>query len=131
MPDVKPGENEKDFLARCIPIVIREGATKEQAAGKCYGIYRNAKKDINNKIVKVSKGLLNVCKSIGMLATDDIALKQGTQIELEHQDTYNMLVDYLKQNGQLPPIEKMAESIAKDHMAETPDYYSRLQKAGL
>lgn len=44
MPKVNPGESEKDFVARCIPIVIKEGATKEQAAGKCFGIYRNAHK---------------------------------------------------------------------------------------
>ncbi len=42
MPEPKAGESEGDFVARCVPIVIGEGLSQEQALGKCYGIYRNA-----------------------------------------------------------------------------------------
>lgn len=41
MPTPKTGESEKEFVSRCIPIVMKEGDhDQEQAAGKCYGIYR-------------------------------------------------------------------------------------------
>jgi len=40
MPTPEPKESEKDFVDRCIPIVMAEGKTQEQAAGRCYGIYR-------------------------------------------------------------------------------------------
>jgi len=52
MPKPKAGESEKDFIARCIPEVMQEGATQEQALGKCYGIYRAEKEDIKDKIGK-------------------------------------------------------------------------------
>ena len=44
MPAVKPGESEKSYISRCVPYVMKEGKTKEQALGKCYGMYRQARK---------------------------------------------------------------------------------------
>lgn len=51
MPTPKKGESEKDFVARCIPYVMKEDdkLSQKQAAGKCYGIYRqgSSKRDIS------------------------------------------------------------------------------------
>ena len=58
MPDPKPGESEQEFVSRCVPIVIHEGATKDQALGKCYGMFRNAKKEEGRK--QVLKAILQV-----------------------------------------------------------------------
>ena len=45
MPDIKQGESQKDFVARCIPYVIKEeNKTQEQAQGKCFGMYRQHKR---------------------------------------------------------------------------------------
>ncbi len=41
-------------------------------------------------------------------------LKIGIKVELEHTDD-----------------EKVAEKIARDHLAEDPHYYTKLKKAGL
>jgi len=41
----KPGQSKEDYLAECIPYVIKEGATQEQAAGKCYGMWKNKMTD--------------------------------------------------------------------------------------
>ncbi len=38
----KPGQSKDDYLSVCIPYVIKEGATQEQAAGKCYGIWKQS-----------------------------------------------------------------------------------------
>lgn len=40
---VKPGasETKDEFIGRCIPYVINEGKTPEQAAGQCYGMWEN------------------------------------------------------------------------------------------
>lgn len=43
MPDVKPGESEEAFVSRCVPIVMAEGKTQDQALGQCYGMYRSSK----------------------------------------------------------------------------------------
>jgi hypothetical protein len=37
----KPGQSKDDYLAECIPYVINEGATQEQASGKCYEMWKN------------------------------------------------------------------------------------------
>ena len=46
MPVPKKGENKKDFISRCIPIVINEGTTDDssQAAAICYSIWERKKK---------------------------------------------------------------------------------------
>lgn len=36
-----PGEAKDEYISRCIGYVINEGATPEQAAGKCYGMWEN------------------------------------------------------------------------------------------
>jgi hypothetical protein len=36
-----PGETKDDYISRCIPYVLDEGASQEQAAGKCYGMWDN------------------------------------------------------------------------------------------
>jgi hypothetical protein len=48
MPDPKPNETEQEFVNRCIPYMMKEGKTQEEAAGACYGIYRNKKSLIEN-----------------------------------------------------------------------------------
>lgn len=41
MPLVNPGESEKEYVSRCVPIVMKESnKTAEQAAGQCGGMYR-------------------------------------------------------------------------------------------
>ena len=34
-----PGESKNDYISRCIAYVLNEGASQEQAAGKCYGMW--------------------------------------------------------------------------------------------
>jgi hypothetical protein len=44
MPEIKLGESQDAYVSRCIAYCIKnEGLTKEKAAGKCYGMYRNKK----------------------------------------------------------------------------------------
>lgn len=46
MPKPKAGESEQDYISRCIPMVMKEGKTQEQAAGQCYGMWRGRKNAI-------------------------------------------------------------------------------------
>lgn len=41
MPTPKKGESRNKFIARAIPIIIKEGKSKEQAIGKAEGMYSN------------------------------------------------------------------------------------------
>jgi hypothetical protein len=44
MPNVNPKESLNDYMSRCIPVVMKEGKTQDQAKGKCYGMYKQSKK---------------------------------------------------------------------------------------
>ena len=48
MPTPEKGESKKDFISRCIPIVLDEGTTTDesQAAAICYSKWAN--KDMKN-----------------------------------------------------------------------------------
>ena len=58
-------------------------------------------------------------------------LKQGKKVEKEHYPTYRKMLAYHKKTGQCLSKEKFAEDIAKDHLKESKNYYSKLQKAKL
>lgn len=46
MPTVKKGESQKEYLSRCIPVVMKEGGKggQDHAIAKCIGMYKEAKK---------------------------------------------------------------------------------------
>jgi hypothetical protein len=48
MPTPRKGETQAQFIDRCVPFVLEDGSAKNQKAalGRCYGIWRNAKKEI-------------------------------------------------------------------------------------
>jgi len=50
-------------------------------------------------------------------------LDMGREVELEHKST----IEYLKKNPNTP-VDKAVEMIARDHLKELPDYYTRLKK---
>lgn len=46
MPTPKKGETQSKFIARCVPVVLAEDDTKNQAhaVAKCYGMWKQSKK---------------------------------------------------------------------------------------
>jgi hypothetical protein len=60
--------------------------------------------------------------------SDDLNI--GVQVEKEHRSTYDLVKKYAAQ-GRVIPENIFYLSIVKDHLAETPDYYTQLAKAGL
>jgi len=44
MPVPNKGETEKQFINRCIPIVVSEGKELKQAVAVCYKIWEDNKK---------------------------------------------------------------------------------------
>ena len=57
MPKPKPDESESDFVARCIPIVIEDGAAEDgtQGAAICHSIFEDARKTMNDKLLAAIK----------------------------------------------------------------------------
>jgi len=64
MPDVRKGESEKDYVARCIPYVMKhEGITDtKHAAAKCHGIYKQHKGSEQMK----DRVLLHLCADLNV-----------------------------------------------------------------
>lgn len=46
MPSPRKNESEKDFVSRCVPVVLEDGTTKDpkQAAAICHSMWRNRNK---------------------------------------------------------------------------------------
>ena len=60
MPKPKAGESEKDFVARCIPIVLEDGTAEdqEQAAAVCYSMFKMEEAGFGAKKGEQIKGKL-------------------------------------------------------------------------
>jgi hypothetical protein len=61
---------------------------------------------------------------------EETQLEMGKKVEREHADLYEMVSKYLKKRGvEMPvPREKFFEMIAKAHIKELPNYYSKLKE---
>ena len=52
MPKPNSGESQKAYISRCISYVMKkEGVSAKQAAGKCHGMWRQARK-VRPKLVE-------------------------------------------------------------------------------
>jgi N-dimethylarginine dimethylaminohydrolase len=59
MPKVKDGETQQEYVARCIPELMKEGKTQEQAAGQCYGMFSSyQRKSGIQKSIKIIKDMI-------------------------------------------------------------------------
>jgi hypothetical protein len=57
MPEVKSGEERSDYMARCVPEIMKEGLTQEQAVGKCEGMFSARKSEESPQDCAVRKAL--------------------------------------------------------------------------
>ena len=57
MPTVKPKESRSDFVSRCIPVVLREGATQAHAIAKCNGIYKQTQNEERSNVLVEQKAV--------------------------------------------------------------------------
>lgn len=43
MPNPGKTEKKSEFISRCVPMLMDEGKTQDQALGQCYGVWKQAK----------------------------------------------------------------------------------------
>lgn len=53
-------------------------------------------------------------------------LQTGAKIESEHKETIQFIDSYFKKHGKIPSAKEIEKHIAKNHIDENPDYYTRL-----
>ena len=58
-------------------------------------------------------------------------LLQGALVEQEHKATYKFIERKVKQTGRLPSFKDVSKSIAKDHLKEDKNYYSKLKSCNI
>jgi sulfur relay (sulfurtransferase) DsrC/TusE family protein len=58
-------------------------------------------------------------------------LKLGKKVEREHLGTLRRMKAYQQKTGKCPSDKMFVESIAKDHLKENKNYYTKLKKAKL
>lgn len=61
------------------------------------------------------------------LVTENKELEMGKKIEAEHKNTVQKIRNSVQNNQITMSDEEIFESIAKDHLSELSDYYTRLQ----
>lgn len=82
MPTPEKGETEKEFIGRCIPILIDEGKEKDQAVAICYSIWKNKDKKSEEKstIDKIDNYLNEASRSENFPELDEIAEKFAKEV---------------------------------------------------
>ncbi len=56
MPSVKPNEKRSEYVSRCIAFVTKEeGLDSKQAAGKCFGLWKQHLKNKRSKGEKLTE----------------------------------------------------------------------------
>lgn len=58
-------------------------------------------------------------------------LKIGKKIEREHLPYFRKIKAYKQKTGKCPTENQFTEGIAKAHLKEDKEYYTKLKKAGL
>jgi hypothetical protein len=58
-------------------------------------------------------------------------LKQGIKIEMEHKGLNNWMKKYTDEHKRFPKDSIIAKQIAKEHLKEDRNYYTKLNKAKL
>lgn len=124
MPDAK-----QKFISECIADCIRKGTPKDQAAAICYSKWeKEHSKNNSKKIYKYNSNKQN--QEIDYKKFYDTIMQGGLSVGKtdfpEDQLQKGISVEYEHINKDSPYAQAIAEKIAKDHLAEMPDYYDKL-----
>ena len=106
MPTPNRGESEKDYVARCIPIVIKDGTAKDgrQASAVCHSMYKDHKKKQAESGLPDNFFILNIWDSYASWVEFEAA--QGRQ---------STKVQTLIFNKSKFPTRESAKNWAKEH----------------
>ena len=134
------GESKDDFIGRCIPYVINEGKTPEEAAGKCYGMWEQ-KFAIGDKVSFDWDETLTDPKSIPLLEGERrkgsliyiITARQNVSDSMnKFGSKYNIPSSRIIATGSnSEKINKINELGVIRHYDNNPDVISKLGKKGI
>jgi hypothetical protein len=136
-----PGESKDDFISRCIPYVINEGRTPDQAAGKCYGMWEGKQDFALNKVSFDWDETLSTDRGKELLKDE---LRKGNIIYIisarntTTQTMYDVAKEYNIPSGHVYATGSNNDKIAKikelgitKHYDNNRDVISKLGKVGI
>jgi len=136
----RSGESKEDYISRCIPYVLNEGATQEQAAGKCYGMWEQ-KFAIGDKVSFDWDETLTDPKSIPLLEGERrkgsliyiITARQNVSDSMnKFGSKYNIPSSRIIATGSnSEKIKKVTDLGIVRHYDNNPDVISKLGKKGI
>jgi len=136
----RSGESKEDYISRCIPYVLNEGATQEQAAGKCYGMWEQ-KFAIGDKVSFDWDETLTDPKSIPLLEQERrrgsviyiITARQNVSDSMnKFGSKYNIPSSRIIATGSnSEKIKKVTDLGIVRHYDNNPDVISKLGKKGI
>lgn len=134
------GESQDDFISRCIPVLIGEGKTQEQAAGACYGMWEQGVQFAVNKVSFDWDGTLTTERGRRMLENE---LRLGSIIYIiSARNTITREISELTNKYRIPSsnifltgsnrakIEKVKELGIKRHYDDNPEVRNELKEVG-
>ena len=136
----RSGESKEDYISRCIPYVINEGKTPEEAAGKCYGMWEQ-KFAIGDKVSFDWDETLTDPKSIPLLEEERrkgsliyiITARQNVSDSMnKFGSKYNIPSSRIIATGSnSEKIKKVTDLGIVRHYDNNPDVISKLGKKGI
>lgn len=121
MPTPKPNEKESDYISRCVKEVMAEGATQEQALGKCYGMWKGSKDSVSDAI----RGLPRFMKDSALSSALE---KQGMAKGKSSRDypPLELAIGIVTEMKEHTRDVAAAGRIAMAHLEENPHYYTQV-----
>jgi hypothetical protein len=111
MPEHIKGESRDGWMARCIPTVIAEGKTPEQAAGQCGGMYDSWKK------ANMSEPETYDLTNVEIFAAGTWQSEDGRLHKFDKSSLQNIVEAFKELKGMVDPPLKLGHSIKQELLA--------------
>lgn len=121
----KSGESQEDFIGRCIPKLLDEGYSQEQAAAICYSYYREGHSECAScnfsdedyiLLEEEEKAILEAAREFG----EEVNYQDVTYIDI-NQTEFSTIGDFLKG---VTALDILGRRVKKDEEAQTKYRYA-------
>lgn len=99
MPNVKANESKTDYMARCIPQVLKEGLDQKAAVGKCEGMYNSVQKTTAIKEILFKKDIKKAVNITISYVTKKLAVLEKEQVIKTYSDELPELMKAMEAGG--------------------------------
>lgn len=99
MPKVSDFTDEKEWMAACVPVRLKEGDEQDQAVAACMTMWRDKDKPAEDESTDSEAPTTDAVKAVDLGGTWQDALKVGARNSGTDQERLQVIHDYSVQNG--------------------------------